>query len=212
MKIKICGLTDEAAIKAVIAASADYAGFVYYPASPRHLTLERAAPLKALLPASVRLVSIVADAEDALLEQIAATLRPDCFQLHGKETPERVQAIKRIFPGIAIIKAIPVRTSDDIAAAMHYADSADMLLFDAKAPEFPGALPGGNGLSFDWALLQGREFSRPWFLSGGLNAENVGEAVRQSGAEMIDVSSSVERAPGVKDAALIKNFIKAARA
>lgn len=212
VKVKICGLTDEAAVNAVIAAKADYAGFVYFPASPRHLAVERAAQLKTLLPSSISSVSVVADADDGLLQHIADKLKPDCLQLHGKETLERVQAIKKKFPNIKIIKAISVKTSDDLAAAMPYADVADALLFDARAPEFPGWLPGGNGLSFDWALLKGREFSRPWFLSGGLNADNVGEAIHSSGATTVDVSSSVERAPGVKDAGLISSFVKAARA
>lgn len=212
VKIKICGLTDEAAVKTVIAAKADYAGFVYFPASPRHLPVERAAALKALLPSSIQSVSVVSDADDNLLKQISAALQPDCLQLHGRETPERAQAIKKMFPGVRIIKAVSIKTSDDIAAAMRYTDTADMLLFDARAPELPGMLPGGNGLSFDWALLKGREFPRPWFLSGGLNADNVAQAIRQSGAAMVDVSSSVEKSPGVKDAGLIESFIKAARA
>ncbi len=211
IKIKICGLTDEAALHAVIQAKADYAGFVYFPASPRHLTLERAAELKALLPASIQSVSVAVDADDALIKRIAGVLKPDALQLHGKETPERLHAIRKLLPGCQLIKGIPIKTADDVASAMRYSDVADMLLFDARAPELPGMLPGGNGISFDWALLKNRQFSKPWFLSGGLNADNVGEAIRLSGATMVDVSSSVERAPGVKDAGLIGAFIKAAR-
>jgi len=208
IQVKICGLADEHAVEAVIAAGADYAGFVYFPASPRHITFERAAELKSLLPSSVHSVSVIVDPNDALLTQVKTVLKPDYVQLHGKETPERVQAIKKIFPGIKIIKAISVRSGDDIAQAVSY-EAADMLMFDAKPPT--NMLPGGNALSFDWALLKGRQFSKPWFLSGGLNANNVAEAIRISGTKMADVSSGVESAPGVKDAVLIEAFVKAAR-
>ena len=209
VSVKICGLNDEKAIQAVIAAKADYAGFVYFPASPRHVTFERAATLKLLLPPSIASVSVLVDPDDALLAQAQSVLKPDYVQLHGKETPERVQDIKKNFPDMKIIKAVSVRSGDDVAQALRYADVADMLMFDAKPPA--NMLPGGNALSFDWALLKGREFPLPWFLSGGLNSENVAEAIRISGAKMVDVSSGVESAPGVKDAALIKAFVKAAR-
>ena len=204
--VKICGLTDEAAVRA--ASVADYAGFVHYPASPRHLPLARAASLKKLLPASVASVAVLVDPDDALLTQVKSVLAPDYIQLHGKETPARVDAIRKSL-GIKIIKAIAIRTSDDVASAMRYVACCDMLLFDAKPPQ--NMLPGGNGLSFDWNLLGNREFPLPWMLSGGLNAENAGEAIRLSGARMVDVSSSLERAPGVKDPALIQAFVKAAK-
>jgi phosphoribosylanthranilate isomerase len=210
--IKICGLTDETAVQAVIAAKAEYAGFVYFPASPRHVALARAAELKALLPDGVRSVSVVVNPDDALLAEVQGVLKPDFVQLHGKETRERVLDIRKKFPQMKIIKAISVRSADDVAAHMHYSDSVDMLMFDAKPLEMPHMLPGGNGLTFDWALLQGRSFPLPWFLSGGLNPENVAEAMRLTGAQMVDVSSGVERAPGVKDAALIEQFVKAVRA
>jgi phosphoribosylanthranilate isomerase len=206
--IKICGLTDTVSIEAVIAAKADYAGFVFFPASPRHLDLTRAAALKETLPKHIKSVSVLVDPDDTLLEQVTAELHPHYIQLHGKESPQRVSAIKTQFPNMPIIKAIRVRSSDDVAQANRY-DAADLLMFDAKAPET--MLPGGNGLSFDWALLAGREFIRPWFLSGGLNADNVAEAIRFSGAKMVDVSSGVESAPGVKDAALIQAFADAIR-
>lgn len=211
VRVKICGLTDEAAVSAVADSGAEYAGFVYFPASPRHLELPRAAKLAAMLPAAVQSVSVVVDAEDALLREIHATVKPRCVQLHGKETPERVRAIRALLPGCILIKALAIKTADDIANAMRYADSVDMLLFDARAPELPGVLPGGNGLSFDWTLLRNREFGKPWFLSGGLNADNLKQSIALSGAMMVDVSSSVESAPGVKDAALIATFVKAAK-
>jgi phosphoribosylanthranilate isomerase len=204
---KICGLSNEEAVKAVIEAGAGYIGFIHFPASPRHVTLERAAALKSLLPPTIRSVLVVVDPDDALLTQAQSILKPDFIQLHGKETPERVKAIKRTFSAMKIIKAISVRSGDDVAKAAAYADSVDMLMFDAKPPA--GMLPGGNALSFDWALLSGREFPLPWFLSGGLNSENVADAIRISGAKMLDVSSGVESVPGVKDPELIKLFVKA---
>jgi phosphoribosylanthranilate isomerase/very-short-patch-repair endonuclease len=361
-RVKICGLTDEAAVQAVAAAKADYAGFVYFPASPRHLTLEKAASLKALLPASISSVSVLVNPDDALLKQVSEILKPNAIQLHGKETPERVREIKKQFPALKIIKAISVGTGDDIASANRYVDAVDMLMFDAKIlslspwervatphlvrgcrvraneyeyspkklienardlrkngtdaealiwyflrnrqiagykfrrqypiepyiadfacleskliieldgsqhnedaaikkdaartayleskgfkvirfwnndifqntesvldaiwnalqqgsphpnplPEGEGInyLPGGNGLAFDWILLKHREFAKPWFLSGGLNADNVRDAIAASGAAMVDVSSGVETAPGKKDAGLITEFVKAVR-
>jgi phosphoribosylanthranilate isomerase len=211
ISIKICGLTDELSVKAVADAKADYAGFVYFPASPRHITLEKAAKLKALLPSAIKSVSVLVDPDNALLSQVFSMLKPDYIQLHGKEAPARLLEIRTAFPAAKIIKALRIRTSDDVAQASSFKDSADMLLFDAKAPELPGMLPGGNGLSFDWALLKNREFPLPWMLSGGLNGENVAEAMRGSGARMLDISSGVESAPGVKDPALIKAFIDKAR-
>jgi phosphoribosylanthranilate isomerase len=211
ISIKICGLTDEVSLKAVIEAKADYAGFVYFPASPRHITFENAASLKAQLPSSIKSVSVLVDPDDALLAQVFSVFKPDYVQLHGKESPARLLEIRKAHPTAKLIKALKIRTSDDVAQAASFKDSADMLLFDAKAPELPGMLPGGNGLSFDWALLKNREFPLPWMLSGGLNIENVADAVRGSGARMLDISSGVERAPGVKDPALIKAFIDKAR-
>ena len=209
--IKICGLTDAQAVQSIIAAKAEYAGFVYFPASPRHVELARAKELKSLLPSTIQSVSVLVDPTEELLAQVQSILQPDYIQLHGKETPQRLRDIRTQFPNIKLIKTIRVRSSDDVASAMAFADFADMLMFDAKPPELPGMLPGGNGLSFDWALLRDREFPLPWFLSGGLNVENVAEAIRQTGAKFVDVSSGVERAPGVKDPALIEAFLKAAR-
>ncbi|MDE3059387.1 MAG: phosphoribosylanthranilate isomerase [Pseudomonadota bacterium] len=210
ISVKICGLNSEEAVSAAVTAGAHYAGFVYFPASPRHMPLERAAALKSLLPHSIKSVSVLVDPEDALLALVQVTLRPDYLQLHGRETPQRLREIRKNFPGLKLIKAIPVHHAGDITAAQPFYDYADMLLFDAKAPS-PSKLPGGNALSFDWSLLGGKSFPLPWFLSGGLHPGNVREAIRISGAEMVDVSSGVESAPGVKDAALIASFITAAR-
>lgn len=211
VKVKICGLKDEAALQAIVSAGTDYAGFVYFPPSPRHVTLPRAAELKARLPKSVKAVSVLVDPDDALLAQVSEILKPDAVQLHGKETPERLAAIRALLPDCLLIKAITVKTSDDVAAANRYMGTADMLLFDARPPQLLGILPGGNGLSFDWALLKNRDFGKPWFLSGGLSPENVADAITASGARMVDVSSSLESAPGVKDTARINAFVKAAR-
>lgn len=209
--IKICGLTNNAAIQSVNNANITFAGFIFFPASPRHLPFIRAAELKANLSSAIHSVSVLVDPDDALINEAVKILQPDYIQLHGKETPERVIAIKKSYPGIKIIKALSIRTSDDVASAKQYEACADILLFDAKPPELAGMLPGGNGLSFDWALLKDRQFTLPWMLSGGLNAENVAQAVRESGASIVDVSSSVESAPGVKDPALIEAFVKAVK-
>jgi len=208
--VKICGLREESAIEAVLVAKADYVGFVYFPASPRHVELLKAAALKSILGKSIKTVLVLVDPDDALLDEVNATLAPDYLQLHGKESPEHIATIKNRFPELKIIKALAIRSSDDVSHAMHFSAVADMLLFDAKPPA-ASTLPGGNGLSFDWALLKNREFPLPWMLSGGLNEANVAQAIRESGARMVDVSSSVESAPGVKDASLIHAFIKAAK-
>ena len=211
ISIKICGLTTQDAVQTVIRSGADYAGFVYYPASPRHIEPAQAASLRKLLPDSIPAVSVLVDPTDALLAQVASAMQPDFFQLHGKENPLRLAQIRATYPKIRIIKALSIRTGDDVAQAQHYNDVCDMLLFDAKAPKLPGMLPGGNGLSFDWALLKNREFTKPWFLSGGLHSENIAQALSETGAKMIDISSGVESAPGVKDPALIEAFIHKVR-
>ncbi|MDE3015308.1 MAG: phosphoribosylanthranilate isomerase [Pseudomonadota bacterium] len=226
VKVKICGLNDEAAVQAAIKAGADFAGFVFYPGSPRHIALKRAAELNALLPPRIKSASVLVDPDDALLAEVRSILKPDYVQLHGNETPRRLREIKKTFPNIKIIKAISVHGGDDVAQAGMFYDCADMLMFDAAS--FPAersdalescrpreggdpVLPGGNGLAFDWVLLARRELPLPWFLSGGLTPENVADAIRISGAGMIDVSSGVERERGVKDASLIEAFIKAAK-
>ena len=206
--VKICGLNSPEAVRA--AATADFAGFVFYPRSPRNVSPEQAASLAAALPPAVQRVALLVDADDALLRTILAAFRPNLLQLHGSETPERVAAIKQGF-GIATMKVIPVREAGDPAAADCYRDVADRLLFDAKPPNRPDALPGGNAESFDWTLLAGKTFALPAMLSGGLTAANVAEAARITGLAAVDVSSGVEDRPGVKNPYKIKDFIKAAR-
>ena len=207
---KICGLKDGDAVRVAMNAGAGYIGFVYYPASPRHVALAQARQMASLLPQHVSSVSVLVDPDDALLEQVEREFAPHYLQLHGKETPERVAQVRAAYPNVKIIKAFRVRSSDDVAAAHAFGEVADMFLFDARARE--AGLPGGNGLSFDWELLRGREFARPWMLSGGLTPQNVAEAVRVTGARMVDVSSGVEREPGVKDASLIQAFASAVKA
>lgn len=206
---KICGVSDRAAIAASIAGGARYVGFVFFPKSPRHVTPAEAADLSALLPESIVPVALAVDPDDELIAEIDAKAGVTMFQLHGGETPERVAEIKSR-TGKRVMKAIKVSEASDFDAAAAYLDVADMLLFDAKPPpDMTNALPGGNAVSFDWTLLSGRDWPLPWMLSGGLDPANVAEAIRVSGAAAVDVSSGVESAPGVKDAARIAAFLEA---
>lgn len=206
---KICGINGAAAMDAALAGGARFVGLVFYPKSPRHLSLERAAALAARARGRAETVALVVDAEDALLEQIAQAVRPDWMQAHGGESPARTAALKR-FASQGVIKALGVARSEDLKAAACYEAVADMLLFDAKPP--PGAPPGGNAAAFDWQILAGRRFSRPWLLAGGLTPGNVAEAIAVSGAVLVDVSSGVESAPGLKDPQKIAAFLAATRA
>ena len=208
--VKICGLSEESSIQAVVKASAQYAGFVTFPKSPRHVSPKRAGELKKGLPAHVKTASVLVDPDDALLAEIVRDFAPDYFQLHGSETPERIAQIKTSFPGTGIIKAIKVSSRADIKSARAFEAVADMLMFDAMPPK-DAALPGGNGVAFDWTLLSGQSFARPWLLSGGLTPQNVAQAVRESGAKMVDVSSGVESSAGVKDPEKIAQFVEAAK-
>jgi len=200
MRVKICGLTTPAAVEA--ASGADYAGFIFYPPSPRNLTPAKAAVLTKDIP--IPAVAVTVDPTNELLKDILAVFKPAYLQLQGNETPERVQQIKGTFR-IHIIKAFRISTGDDISKAHAYESAADMLLFDACVPK---GLPGGTGQTFDWKLLAGKQFRKPWFLSGGLTSDNVEEAMKISGAKMVDVSSSLESSPGVKDPAKVRTFIK----
>lgn len=210
VEVKICGINAREAAQA--AGSADYAGFVFYAPSPRHVTPEQAAALAAELPASVKKVGLFVDAEDAAIEKVLDSLDLDMLQLHGEETPGRAAAIKALFKR-PVMKAVKLAESKDLAAAKGFAGVCDRILFDAKPPaEMTGALPGGNALAFDWELLRGYAPSIPWMLSGGLTPENVAEALATSKAQAVDVSSGVEDRRGHKDPALIRRFIAAARA
>lgn len=204
---KICGLTTPETLDAALSGGAAFVGAVVFPKSPRHIAPLHAATLFERARGKAKIVAVTVDADDALLTEIALILKPDLIQLHGSETPERTAQV-RTLTGAGIIRALSVRTTADIDAAANWAPVVDHLMFDAKPPE-GSALPGGVGASFDWSLLAGRAFDRPWFLAGGLNPANVAEAVRITGAPLVDVSSGVESAPGVKDAALIGAFLTA---
>ncbi len=207
--VKICGVAGREALEAAAAAGARYVGFVFYPASPRHVAPESAAGLAALLPPRVDPVALAVDPGDDLLDRLAAVSPSVVLQLHGRETPERVAEI-RSRTDRRVMKAVKVSGAADVAEADSYLEAADMLLFDAKAPaRMAGAMPGGNAVSFDWSVLSGRDWPLPWMLSGGLAPGNVARAVAVSGARAVDVSSGVESAPGVKDPALIGAFVEA---
>lgn len=208
---KICGLSSEETVAAAITGGADYVGFVFYSRSPRAVTPRRAGQLCSGVPADVRRVGLFVDAEDRFIETALAMAPLDILQFHGGESPERVAQARLRF-GRPIMKAMAVAGQRDLLGAAAYEDVADLLLFDAKPPPLSNALPGGNGLAFDWTLIAGRSWRRPWMLSGGLTAELLPEAVRISGARIVDVSSGVEGRPGVKDPQRIGAFLAAARA
>lgn len=206
---KICGINSAEVMRAAIDGGAAYVGLVFYPPSPRAVTAAQAASLCADVPDHIVKVGLLVDIDDATLDDIAATVPLDLLQLHGNEAPERVGEIKRR-TGLPVMKAIKIAGAEDVATAEAYFDCADRLLFDAKAPsDMKGALPGGNALVFDWELIAGRVWPLPWMLSGGLDADNVAEAIRITGAEAVDVSSGVESAPGVKDTDRIAAFLRA---
>lgn len=208
-EVKICGLSTPETLAAALDEGAAYVGAVIFPKSPRHIAPEAAAELFAAARGRAGVVAVVVNPEDALLAHISQTLKPDYIQLHGTETPQRAREV-RALTGAKIIKALSIRTDADVVGWQDWTDAADILLFDAKPPE-GASLPGGVGHSFDWSLMTGRALPAKWFLAGGLDAANLGEALRQTGAPMVDVSSGVERAPGVKDISLIRDFMKAAR-
>lgn len=206
--VKICGLSTPEAVKAAAAGGARYIGFVFFPPSPRFVKPAVAAELGGYANGDIVRVGLTVDAADAALADIVADARIDRLQLHGLESPERVAEVRRRF-GLPVIKALPIAGPDDVAAARAYEEVADMLLFDARPPA--GAdRPGGNALSFDWRLLAEAAWRAPWMLAGGLTAANLTEAVRQSGAGTVDVSSGVEDQPGVKNVLKIQEFLRAA--
>ena len=210
LTVKICGLKNADTLEAALVAGADMVGFVFFPPSPRHLELEGARVLGEQVAARARKVALTVDADDQLLSQIVSVLRPDMLQLHGKESPERVAVVRSRF-GLPVMKAVPVASRGDLGDVRQYARVADRLIFDARAPQ-EATRPGGLGKSFDWTLLAGLDTNVPFMLSGGLDASNVAEAISVTKAPGVDVSSGVEREPGVKDANKIREFIAAARA
>jgi phosphoribosylanthranilate isomerase len=207
---KICGLSTPETVDAAIDAGAAYLGFNFFPKSPRYVTPETAARLAEPARArGVKVVAVTVDPDDVLVDEIVRVLKPDLIQLHGNESPARTNQIKAR-TGLGVIKVLSVSDASDIDRAADYDGLADHLMFDARPPK-GSALPGGMGASFDWDLLVGRRYSRPHFLAGGLDPWNVAEAVRRSGAPIVDVSSGVERGPGLKDPALITAFLDAVK-
>jgi phosphoribosylanthranilate isomerase len=206
--VKICGLSTAEAVTAAVEAGARYVGFVFFPPSPRSLTPIRAAAVLASAPTGPVRVGLFVDADDALLAEVLASVPLDMVQLHGAESAARVAEVKVRF-GVPVIKAVAIAGADDLARARAYEAIADMLLFDARPPK--GATrPGGNAQAFDWSLVKDRGWRLPWLLAGGIDAGNVGEAVRASGAPAVDVSSGVEDRPGVKNPAKIRALLKIA--
>ncbi|WP_435660528.1 phosphoribosylanthranilate isomerase [Leisingera caerulea] len=211
IRVKICGLSTPQDVAAAVAAGAAYAGFVFFPKSPRNVSIEQAAALAVEAPVGLCKVALTVNATDAELDAITAAVPLDMLQLHGKESPERVAEVRARY-GLPVMKAVGIADAADLPQIAEYEQVADQLLIDAKPPK-EAELPGGNGLAFDWRLLAGRKYwQKPWMLAGGLTPDNVAEAIRMTGARQVDVSSGVESAPGEKDAALIENFTKAARA
>lgn len=209
IRVKICGLTDPADIPAAILAGADYLGFVFFPKSPRHLDIETAGLMAASVPDGVARVALTVDADDATLDLLTSSVGLDFLQLHGEESPARVAQIKARY-GLPVMKAVGISAREDLSQIDFHARVADQILVDAKPPQ--GAdRPGGNAQAFDWSLLAGRRWPVPWILAGGLDPGNVAEAIRQSGARQVDVSSGVERAPGEKAPDLMRAFIENAR-
>mgnify|MGYP001434192678 CR=1 FL=1 len=207
---KICGINAPEAMAAAVEGGARYVGLVFYPPSPRCVSPEQAAALAAQAPEDVARVGLFVDADDAALRRVLDVVPLDILQLHGSETPQRVREVRERF-GLKVMKAVRIAGPEDVARADLHVEAADRLLFDAQAPEgLAGALPGGNGLAFDWQLLAAREWPLPWMLSGGLTAENLAEAVAATGAVCVDVSSGVEQARGVKSPEKIRRFLAVA--
>lgn len=208
VRVKMCGLRDRAGIDAAGAGRAAYIGFVFFPKSPRAVTVEQAQALAPDVPFGIAKVALVVDPDNALIDAITGHVAIDMLQLHGHETPARVAEI-RARTGLPVMKALGVGSAEDMEALAPYFAVADQILVDAKAPK-DAVLPGGNGVAFDWRLVAHRRWPRPWMLAGGLTPDNVAEAVRLTGAQQVDVSSGVESAPGVKDAGRIAAFLAAA--
>jgi phosphoribosylanthranilate isomerase len=210
--VKICGLSTPETVMAALDAGADLIGFVFYPKSPRHVSFAKAKELARRARGHARIVALIVDADDSLIDEIVREVEPDLFQAHGSETPERIAEITAR-TGKPVIKAIKIRTEADVGEARAYDGTAALILYDAKAPEtLTHALPGGNGIAFDWSLLGSGKSAPSFILSGGLNPKNVAQAIKVTGASIVDVSSGVEKSHGIKDIALIREFIAAAKA
>lgn len=209
-RVKICGLTRPEDVAATAAAGAAYAGFVFFPKSPRNVSPDTARDLAVAAPIGLAKVGLVVNPSDDLLDAICSVVPLDMIQLHGQETPERVTEVRTRW-GLPVMKAVGVADEEDLTKLALYQQVADQILVDAKPPK--GAnLPGGNGLAFDWRLVAGRRWTKPWMLAGGLSPDNVAQAVEMTGVSQVDVSSGVESAPGIKDALRIAAFVAAARA
>ncbi|MGB8314698.1 MAG: phosphoribosylanthranilate isomerase [Aestuariivirga sp.] len=210
--VKICGLSTLESVDAAIEAGAALVGLVFFPRSPRNVSLQQAKMLADHARGRAKIVALIVDADAVLLREINDSVAPDLYQAHGSETPQRALEINKL-TAKPVIKAIKVADSSDIAKAADYTGKASLILYDAKAPEtLANALPGGNGVAFDWTLLGGPDQTEGFILSGGLTPENVARAIRVTGAPIVDVSSGVESAPGIKDLNLIRKFIEAAQA
>lgn len=211
IETKICGIDSAAALDAALAGGADMVGLMFYPPSPRYVGLDQAAALAARVPPGTTKVALVVDPDDQTLEQITRRVPLDMIQLHGSESPRRAAEIHARFR-LPIMKTVKIATAEDFGVATPYLDVVDRLLFDAKPPKhMTEALPGGNAVSFDWRLLAGRTWAKPWMLAGGLDAGNLTDAVTITGARAVDVSSGVEGRPGVKDPERIAAFLEMAR-
>jgi len=206
---KICGLTSAEAVQAALGGGAAYLGFMFFPKSPRDIAPDAAARLAEPVRGKAKVVAVMVDPTDGEVDRVAGALAPDFVQLHGAETPSRARAVAERM-GAGLIKVLPVAEASDLAPAADYDAIADHLMFDTR-PAPDADRPGGAGRAFDWTLLAGRRFRRPWLLAGGLDPWNLAEAVKQSGAPIVDVSSGVERGPGLKDPALIAAFLDAAK-
>ncbi len=209
MKVKICGLTDSAGIRAAAQGGAAYMGFVFFGKSPRNLPFDKARELMIEVPPGVCKVALTVDADDAFLDRLTTNLPVDMLQLHGHEAPERVAEIRKR-TGLPVMKAVGIADAADLPQLDEYARVADQLLVDARPPR-NATVPGGNGLTFDWRLIANRRWTLPWMLAGGLTPDNVGQAIGLTGADQVDVSSGVESAPGVKDEQKIAAFLHAAK-
>ena len=209
LDIKICGLKTAEAVDAALDGGASHLGFNFFSKSPRYIAPEEAGDLRLAARGRAEAVAIIVDADNALLDEIVMAMAPDMLQLHGRETPERVAAVRERY-SLPVMKALAISEAADLDKATLYADVADRLLFDAKPPK-GSELPGGNGVAFDWQLLAALDADIDYMLSGGLNAANIGDALRLANPPGIDISSGVESAPGVKDAGLIESFFRAVR-